>query len=181
MSKTMKIEKSFELIFHEHSRMITAFLYSLLGDWAEAADLAQETFVVAYRKMDGFDPEKSLPAWLRGIARNLARNAIRKRYRHREFLVESDTMEEMYAALEEPPKSEGMQDSIAALTQCIEKLPDKQREVVQLHYEERQPAKLVAKAIGVLERSVFQLLWHARNNLRDCIMSLLKQEVVAHE
>jgi RNA polymerase sigma-70 factor (ECF subfamily) len=173
------IEKSFELIFREHSRMITAYLYSLLGDWEGAADLAQDTFVVAYRKMDAFDPERSVAAWLRGIARNLARNVIRKRYRHREFLVESDSIEAMYSALEEPPLSEGWEDRLCALAQCMEKLPDKQRQAVGLHYEERKAAKLVAKAMGILERSVFQLLWHARNNLRDCITNMLKRGAVA--
>ncbi len=173
------LEKSFELIFHEYNAMITAYLHSLVGDWHEAADLAQETFVVAYRKLDDFDPNRPLGAWLRGIARNLARNAIRKKYRHREFLVEGQAMEGLYQALESAERAEGWETRLAALDHCMRALPDKQRTAMDLHYKDGQPAGAVGRVMGILEKSVFQLLWHARNNLKNCVSAWLQKEAPA--
>ena len=170
------LEKSFEIIFHEYNAMITAYLHSLVGDWHEAVDLTQETFVVAYRKMDDFDPNKPLGAWLRGIARNLGRNAIRKKYRHREFLVEGQAIEGLYQALESAERAEGWETRLAALDHCMKALPDKQRTAVDLHYKDGHAASVVARALGILEKSVFQLLWHARNSLKTCVGNLLKSE-----
>lgn len=163
------LEKSFELIFHEHNKMITSYLYSLTGNWAEAADLAQETFVVAYRKIDEFDPQRSVAVWLRAIAKNLARNAVRKAYRHREVLMDGDLMEEVYGALDQPSGHGKWEESLSALEGCLGKLPEKQRQVVDMHYGDDKAARYISETIGVLERSVFQLLWQARNNLKDCL------------
>lgn len=161
--------------------MITAYLHTLVGDWHEAADLTQDTFVIAHQKMAQFDPSRSLAAWLRGIARNLARNDIRKKYRHREFLVEGDAMDHMYSAMDQTESGETWDNRLAALDDCMNRLPEKQRQVVDSHYREHKSAKDIASIIGVLERSVFQLLWQARKNLKDCIASLLRFGEPAHD
>ncbi|MBA4388944.1 MAG: hypothetical protein C0404_13260 [Verrucomicrobia bacterium] len=168
------LEKSFELIFHEHNKMIVSYLYSLVGNRQDAADLAQETFVIAYRKMDQFSPEKSVAAWLRGIAKNLARNSIRKVYRHREVLLEGNTIENLFEGLERQAGTEKWESSLAGLEKCMEKLPEKQRQAIDMHYLSEKSAKNISESMGVLERSIFQLLWQARNNLKNCVRSLLK-------
>ncbi|MEM9700850.1 MAG: sigma-70 family RNA polymerase sigma factor, partial [Planctomycetota bacterium] len=49
----------------------------VLRDRAAAEDVTQEAFLVAYRKLDEYDPARPFGAWLAGIARNLLRNELR--------------------------------------------------------------------------------------------------------
>ncbi len=172
-------DKAFEIIFREYHRMITAYLYSLTGNWENALDLTQEVFVIAYRKMDEFDPTRSIAAWLRGIAKNLARNAIRKDNRARLFVVEGIEIDEVFQLMDQGSSDGNWEERLAALRECLGKLPGSQRQAVELFYQGEKSARDVAATLGVLEKTVFQFLWHARRNLRQCIATVMKRDTVA--
>jgi RNA polymerase sigma-70 factor (ECF subfamily) len=62
-----------------HQSAVRSFLRHLTsGDFALADDLAQETFILAYRRLDHFRGESSFVTWLLGIAHNHWRNARRR-------------------------------------------------------------------------------------------------------
>ena len=60
-----------------HQEAVFRLAYLLLGDADEAADVAQETFIRAYRALNGFDANRPLRPWLMRITTNLARNQRR--------------------------------------------------------------------------------------------------------
>jgi RNA polymerase sigma-70 factor (ECF subfamily) len=68
---------AWEMIVHLHQEAVFRYAYLMLGDLAEAEDVAQETFVRAFRAFGRFDPSRPLRPWLIQIARNLARNRWR--------------------------------------------------------------------------------------------------------
>lgn len=74
-------EEAFRLLFERYARPVTAFLYSMVNQRELAEELAQETFVRAYRAMPGMRDESSVSTWLFGIARNVARESLRARRR----------------------------------------------------------------------------------------------------
>src|ERR671920_2396455 len=74
-------EEAFRLIFDRYSRPILGFIFDMVGDRALAEDLAQETFVRAFRGLQTLREETKLSTWLFGIARNCAREQLRNRRR----------------------------------------------------------------------------------------------------
>src|SRR4051812_20229130 len=67
-------------LVREHARAVYAIAYAVLRDRARAEEITQDAFVVAWQKLPGMSPPPPpLPAWICAIARNLARNAARKR------------------------------------------------------------------------------------------------------
>src|SRR6266550_3742666 len=72
-------EEAFRLIFLRYSRPIISFVYDLVSDRGLAEELTQETFVRAYRSLHTMREETRLSTWLFGIARNVAREALRSR------------------------------------------------------------------------------------------------------
>ena len=73
--------EAFRLIFERYSRPVIGFLYDLVSNRELAEELAQETFVRAYRNLATRREETKLSTWLFGIARNVAREALRARAR----------------------------------------------------------------------------------------------------
>lgn len=73
--------EAFRLIFDRYSRPVISFIFDMVNDRALAEELAQETFVRAYRSMATMRAETKLSTWLFGIARNVAREALRARAR----------------------------------------------------------------------------------------------------
>lgn len=74
-------EEAFRLIFDRYSRPILGFIFDMVGQRELAEDLAQETFVRAFRLLDGLRDETKLSTWLFSIAKNVARESLRSRRR----------------------------------------------------------------------------------------------------
>lgn len=66
--------EAFEVLVHRHEKTIFNLLYRWLGDYNEAADVAQEVFLSAYRSIKSFRGESSFSTWLYRIAINQAKN-----------------------------------------------------------------------------------------------------------
>src|SRR5262245_41110096 len=71
---------AFAQIIERYHRAVYAVAFSGVRDRALTDDITQDTFVTAWRRLDDLRDASRLPAWLCGIARNLARGA-RKRMR----------------------------------------------------------------------------------------------------
>jgi RNA polymerase sigma-70 factor (ECF subfamily) len=69
-------------IVRQHQTAIFRFAWLLLGDRDEAEDVAQETFLRAFRALDTFEDERPLRPWLLQIAKNLAANRRRSLRRY---------------------------------------------------------------------------------------------------
>jgi RNA polymerase sigma-70 factor (ECF subfamily) len=70
---------AFVSLFDQYHGPITGYLFRLTGDRDAADDLAQETFLQAFRAMDRIDPNANFRAWLYRIATNSARSWQRRR------------------------------------------------------------------------------------------------------
>lgn len=69
----------FTELFDRYQRAITAYIYRIVADYAQAEDLAQDTFIRAYQAFDRLRPDSNVSAWLYTIATNVARNSLRRR------------------------------------------------------------------------------------------------------
>ncbi len=70
---------AFRLAFERFCRPVFCFILGLVGDRALAEDLTQETFVRAFRGLRSLRHETHLSTWVFGIARNVAREALRQK------------------------------------------------------------------------------------------------------
>jgi RNA polymerase sigma-70 factor, ECF subfamily len=71
-------EDAFHLIFNRYGRPVLSFIYNLVHNRELAEELAQETFVRAYRNLPGLKDEMHFSTWLFGIARNVVRESARQ-------------------------------------------------------------------------------------------------------
>src|SRR5262249_24660041 len=74
-------DEAFRLIFERYIRPIISFIFDMVGRRELAEDLAQETFVRAYKNLNALRDETRLSTWLFGIAKNVARESLRARIR----------------------------------------------------------------------------------------------------
>lgn len=86
-------QEAFRLIFERYSRPVIGFIYDMVSNRELAEELAQETFVRAFRGIQGMNRETKLSTWLFGIARNVARESLRARVRaNRQIDLEDETV-----------------------------------------------------------------------------------------
>ena len=70
---------AFDRLFEEYSAPIYNYVLRMVGDPDRAADVTQDTFIKAYRKLDTLTDEHSTKSWLYRIATNTAIDEMRRR------------------------------------------------------------------------------------------------------
>lgn len=151
-----------------HELSVRAYLAARLDDVHEAEDLAQEVFVIAYRRLPDFDPSKPMGAWLRGIAHNVLRNSLRRRQGQpgslEGFLEQA--IESGAARWEE--RAEGS-SIVAALEQCLGALAPHARELIKKRYAQGESVAALSRLMGVKHSALTMMLHRVRSGLRDCM------------
>src|ERR1700704_4281549 len=72
---------AFGQIVSRYQSLICSLAYSATGSLSQSEDLAQDTFVTAWKQLRNLREPEKLRAWLCGIARNLINNPLRKQGR----------------------------------------------------------------------------------------------------
>lgn len=170
MNAAADTEWFMEQVRHEQARL-RAFIRSL-GARSEAVDdFAQEALLVAYEKLAEFRRDGDFGAWVRGIARRLVAGALRKEKRREQILCDHVTEVLVATAPAElhPLAETAQEDRLSALRACLEKLPERARQLLHLRYFEEASPGVIA---GRLERSandVRQQLFRLRRALLECV------------
>lgn len=162
----------FEVLAKQHEPMLMAYLHSLLADHKLAEDVAQQTLLIAYRKINTLKDPAAFPAWLRGIARLEAFTAMRRQ--RREFPVEPDVlqqMEEVYRQIEERNPADNWEEKFHLVEDCYAHLPETLQTVCRLHYFEDRKAWQIAEMLTINLNAVLKRLERARSAIRDCVQN----------
>ena len=123
-------ERALNLLVRRHQGGVYRFLLNFLRDEDQAADAAQNTFLRAIRRLDGFRGDSSFRTWLFSIARNEALSLSRTRRRRREErLVEDDLVSRPADA---PDEVAIRSDEVRRVREALARLPEKQRLSVSL-------------------------------------------------
>jgi RNA polymerase sigma factor (sigma-70 family) len=151
-----------------HQRLVVGVALAITRDAALADDIAQDTFVAAWRQLGALADRTRPGPWLAGIARNLANNAIRKQGRRRALQPEASD-----EAAASPHDAVASAQVAGELRRVLDELPQPQREALVLYYFEGQSVTEVAAGLGITGDVVKQRLHRARATTRDRLTSRL--------
>ena len=160
-------EIDFEGLVRDQQSSLRAFIYSLGVDANWVDDLAQDVFVVAYRELDSYEDDRDFGKWLRGIARNLVRNEMRKQGRRKRILHEG--LSEHLTILSQDEEQANDDAKLSALRDCIEQLPDRSRKLIHSRYYGGWDATVLANRFKMKAATVRQTLLRIRRQLYQCI------------
>jgi RNA polymerase sigma factor (sigma-70 family) len=167
--------EAFALVVERYQNLLCGLAYSLCGDVGRSEDLAQETFIVAWRKLAELESPDRLKAWLCGILRNLSHNAARAL--GRDPLASAAPLEHELASAQDEaaPAREAMShEEQALLWTVLQGLPDLYREPLVLFYRSGDSAAEVAEALELSEEAVRQRLSRGRALLGQRITRLIE-------
>ncbi len=141
--------KALELLVRRHQGVVYRFLLSFLKDEDEAADAAQDAFLKALDRLDGFRGDSAFRTWLLAIARNEALGRIRARgRRHEEALEATDQVVDGSVA---PDEVAIRAEEIRRVREALERLPEKQRLSVSLRLFDELSFNEIAEIIDSSE------------------------------
>jgi RNA polymerase sigma factor (sigma-70 family) len=154
---------------------VCALAYSACGNLSHSQDLAQETFVTAWRKLSDLKEPAKFKAWLYGIARNLIHNAFRQQTRNP--LAAAEPLDECLtttATLSNPTEQAISKEEEGILWRSLEHIPETYREPLILFYREHQSIERVAAILELSEEVVRQRLSRGRKLLHERVIAFVE-------
>ena len=163
---------AFEALYDLHKRRVYSLCLRMLGNVAEAEDLAQEAFLQLYRKIGQFRGDSAFSTWLHRLTVNVVLMHLRKK-----SLNPISLDEMMDPAQEDAPKRDvGAPDLVLTgsidrviLGRCIEELPPGYRTFFVLHDVEGYEHNEIAEKLGCSIGNSKSQLHKARLKLREML------------
>lgn len=158
-----------ELVADTHERL-RSYIAGMGIPLSEVDDIAQDVYLEFLRQGCSAPAGVALPSWLHGIARNLARNHLRRkgsRARHLQALAD------LLATVDGPVDEERR---LGALRDCLGSLEERQRRLLDLHYVQEQTSDRIAGIMGRSATAVRMALMRVRDALRGCIERAIGQD-----
>jgi RNA polymerase sigma factor (sigma-70 family) len=166
---------AFGKIVSRYQSLICSLAYSATGNLGQSEDLAQETFITAWRHLRRLREQNKLRAWLCGIARNRINYSLRRG--SHEPLRAAEPLE---AAQELPshdplPRDQTIsKEEEAILWRSLEHIPEIYREPLVLFYRKQQSIESVAVALELSEDAVKQRLSRGRKLLAEEVTAFVE-------
>lgn len=154
-------KQMFAELVKRYEKPVRAAALDILGDFHIADDISQDTFVRAYEKLASLRKPQAFGPWLLKIARRCSIESVRKNSRAANVAINT-------TAIRENPKSQ-LNEENQWLLAAVVKLPKAEKQVVMLHYFDRNGVRDVAKIVGRSVGTVTKQLSRARIRLRKVL------------
>jgi RNA polymerase sigma-70 factor (ECF subfamily) len=168
----MRSADQFEAFVREYQDMVFATAVRLLGNPAEAEDIAQTVFLKAYERFGTAGPGPAAPGWLKTVATNACLNHL-SRYRARWRLFsemaapdDAPAFETTIASPVSPADDLELADEHAGLERALQELPDHQRVPLVLFHFEQKSYQEIAATLRVSVGKVKTDIHRGRERLR---------------
>lgn len=178
-------DKDFEDIIAENESRIFNTIYSFIGNYEDALDLTQETFIHAYQHIGKFRHESSIYTWLYRIAINLCKRYYSKKRRRGSVFTSSlddpETLQRVAGqASNEKSAIELMElsEEQLAIRREIAVLPGKHKAVIILKYLQELSYEEIAEVLGCSVGTVKSRLSRAKEKLKKRLEEALE---VSHD
>lgn len=151
--------QEFKQRFMPFHRLLYRVAYHLTGNAQDAEDLLQDTYLKLWTKRDDLPPDAQTEAYLITLMRNLYRDQRRLKSNIVHETYEPDKSYEPYEEKEENL------DNRAELHELIEKLPDKQREVMRAHIVEDKTYEEIERDTGLSNGNIRVIISRAKQTI----------------
>jgi RNA polymerase sigma-70 factor (ECF subfamily) len=153
--------------FVRNENRVYRYIFSLVPRRSEAEELFQETSLTLWKTWSRYDPNVDFLSWAFGIARNLARNHLRKRGNQPRLLLDDRVLDEL--AERRMLEDSSFEERRLTLRGCLERLPSGSRRLVEEVYGGERSMKDIAESQAQTPNAVYKLLRRIRAALSDCI------------
>lgn len=162
-------------IVARYQSLVCSLAYSATGSVTQSEDLAQETFLEAWKHLASLREPQKLRSWLCGIARNRIHQRVRRERREPSHQAEPlENLAQAPCPEPLPPERAISREEAELLWRALEQLPEIYRLPLVLFYREHQSVETVAQTLDLSEEAVRQRLSRARKLLQEEVQAFVE-------
>ena len=160
-------ETCFTSLLREHYRRLFAYVYAIVRSYPDVEDVLQQVSLVLWKKFDAYQSGTDFFTWACSVARLEALRFLRQQRRYRAHF--SEAFQLRLAATMAGITTEAVNARVGALEDCVENLPEPQRDLLQQCFGGTKTVATVARETGRTTHSIYSSLRNIRNKLLECV------------
>ena len=168
---------AFGQLVNKYQGAVYGLAFHLVGNFADAQDLAQEAFIKAFQNLSQLKDYTKFAYWLKQITANTCHRWLRQRQRERSylgFLHEIDEQSEgMHTA--SPDELAESKERIQTVRQAINNLTENNRIVLTLFYMDGLSYRDISEFLGLSVSTIKSRLHHARKKLKEKMIAMVDE------
>ena len=170
---------AFARIVKRYQSLVCSITYNATGSLSLSEDLAQETFLAAWKQLPELREPSKLRSWLCGITRFLVGKELRRRGHEPIHAAEPLDAVHDSPSLEPSPSAQAVsREQEAILWRALARIPDVYREPLILFYREQQSVERVAAELELSEEAVKQRLSRGRKLLHEEVIAFVEGTLI---
>lgn len=152
------------MLVKKYQSNVISLAYAVISDMDDAKDIAQESFIKAYKKLNEFDPKSSFKNWILAITYNTGIDLLRRRKTILNF-VKKSKQENADPGYNKYNTVEGSE----IFSPALKRLNPKERTALLLHTDFNYNAREIGKLLNCAENTVRVHIFNARKKLKKIL------------
>ena len=166
--------REFVRLLAEHERRLAGYVHILVPVWQDAEDILQSTKLWLWEQFDSFQLGTDFAAWAIAAANNMV-HTYRKRCQRQRVCFSTDLLEKISRHVP-AMSSSTWGDRALALVECVNRLSDASRKLLQLACIGHRKVKDIATDLGQTPSAASVALFRIRRTLFDCIEERMQEK-----
>ncbi|OGL40432.1 MAG: hypothetical protein A2042_07490, partial [Candidatus Schekmanbacteria bacterium GWA2_38_11] len=171
--------KDFSVLIKRYQEVVNGLALTIVKDPFMAKDIAQETFITAFKNLSKLKNPSSFPAWLKKITVNTSRMWLRKQKKEKDLFTEENCSETkgVISELESVDEKIEKRDFYKNIIRILNSLSIKTHIPVTLCYIDDMSYKEAAKFLGIAETALRKRLHDGKKNLQRQVVKMAEEKL----
>ena len=169
--------QAFSFLVEKYQKLVYTLALKLLKKPEEAEEMAQDTFIKAFQKLDSYEGKSKFSTWLYSITYNACISELRKRRIEFKSLDDRQISDQDEQKMHDYYRETRKEDQEKYLNLALAKLPEDDQVLVTLYYYENQSMDEISQITGLTVSNIKVKIHRARKKMYELLHEMLKEEV----
>jgi RNA polymerase sigma factor (sigma-70 family) len=169
--------QAFSFLVEKYQKLVYTLALKLLKKPEEAEEMAQDTFIKAFQKLDSYEGKSKFSTWLYSITYNACVSELRKRRIEFKSLDDRQISDQDEQKMHDYYRETKKEDQEKYLNLALAKLPEDDQVLVTLYYYENQSMDEISQITGLTVSNIKVKIHRARKRMYVLLHEMLKEEV----
>ncbi|NQY07697.1 MAG: RNA polymerase sigma factor [Flavobacteriaceae bacterium] len=171
---------SFALLLEKYKDMVFTLTFRMLKNREEAEEVAQDTFIKAYKSLNKFKGDSKFSTWLYRIAYNTSLDKIKKLKKEQLTVAIDEYTEGQVRAVENALDNLERAEQRKMIQDCIQQLPPDSAALLTLYYFDGLSLDEIAKVLNIKASNVKVKLFRSRKKLTHILKERIEPEMIRY-
>ena len=169
--------QAFSFLVEKYQKLVYTLALKLLKKPEDAEEMAQDTFVKAFQKLDSYEGKSKFSTWLYSITYNACISELRKRRIEFKSIDDTRITEQDEMKMHDYYREVRKEDQEKYLNLALGKLPEDDQVLVTLYYYENQSMDEISMITGLTVSNIKVKIHRARKKMYELLHEMLHEEI----